>query len=343
MIIRSKAPFRLEFAGGGTDVPPFPDDHGGIIFNATIDNYAYCSVQSRQDDQFKVHSLDFNVIAKFKTTDDLEFDGNLDLLKAVFKRMSKFNKFADKGVDVVVHSDVPAGSGLGSSSTVCVALVGALGAYYRAVLSKGEIAKLAYEIERIDLDIAGGLQDQYASAFGGFSLMEFHKDLNVVVNPLNIDKTTKNDLLYHLVLMNTGKSRMSDGILRDQVGIYKNDPGKVLKHYNNLKNIAIDMKNALVTGDVAKFGSMLEPAWMNKKQVSQKISNERIEMLYDTAKRNGALGGRIMGAGGGGHMIFYVEDIVHRRPLISALEAMGASHVPFGFEPTGMQTWMIKD
>jgi D-glycero-alpha-D-manno-heptose-7-phosphate kinase len=343
MIIRSKAPFRLEFSGGGTDVPPFPDDHGGLIFNATINNYAYCSVKNRQDDQFKVHSLDYNTIARYKNDNDLEFDGNLDLIKAVLKRMSKFNIFNDKGVDIVLHSDIPAGSGLGSSSTVCVALVGALAAYYRLTLNQSEVASLAYEIERTDLGIAGGLQDQYAAAYGGFNLMEFHKDLKVIVNPLKVRQDIKNELLYHLVLINTGQRRMSDGILRDQVGVLKNDPDKVLKHYFNLKDIAVEMKNSVITGDVEKFGRLLETAWLNKKQVSTKISNEQIELLYETAKNNGAIGGRILGAGGGGHMLFYVKDIVNRKPLISALVSLGASHVPFGFEDDGIQTWAVKE
>src|SRR6056297_473879 len=140
MIIRSKAPFRLEFAGGGTDVPPFPTQHGGIIFNATIDNYAYCSITPRQDSEIKVHSLDFNIIASFKDKNDLELDeSELDLVKAVLNRMTELNESNNKGMDVVLHSDIPAGSGLGSSSTVCVALVGAIARYYRMPLTQDEI------------------------------------------------------------------------------------------------------------------------------------------------------------------------------------------------------------
>ncbi len=300
MIIHSKAPFRLEFAGGGTDVPPFTDDYGGMVFNSTIDHYAYCMISPREDDEFNVHSLDYDIIAHFKDENDLEFNGELDLVKAVIRRMTKLNDINAKGMDVVLHSDIPAGSGLGSSSTVCVALVGAMVRYYRIPMSQAEIARSAYEIERIDLGIAGGLQDQYAAAFGGFNLMEFNANLEVIVNPLRISQDVKNELLYHLVLINTGKARMSDGILRDQVGIYVNNPEKVIEHYLILKGLAVKMKNAVVSGECEKFGIMLEEAWMNKKQISEKISNEHIEELYECAKQNGAIGGRIMGAGGGG-------------------------------------------
>jgi D-glycero-alpha-D-manno-heptose-7-phosphate kinase len=343
MIIRAKAPFRLEFAGGGTDVPPFNDDHGGLIFNATIDQFAYCSISPRQDNEFKVHSLDYNIIARFKEEKDFDFDGNLDLVKAVIKRMAKYNQFKQVGMDIVLYSDIPAGSGLGSSSTVCVALVGAMATYYRIPLSRYEISHLAYEIERIDLGIAGGLQDQYAAAFGGFNLMEFHPNLKVVVNPFRVTTEVKNDLQYHLVLVNTGKSRMSDGILRDQTDVYKTEPEKVLPFYLKVKEIATQMKNAVVSGECREFGLLLDEAWKNKKMISTKIATEQIELLYSTAKRNGAIGGRIMGAGGGGHMLFYVDDVVNRRPLISALEALGAKHVPFNFDDFGLQTWVAKD
>jgi D-glycero-alpha-D-manno-heptose-7-phosphate kinase len=343
MIVRAKAPFRLEFAGGGTDVPPFPDDHGGLIFNATIDHFAHCSITPRLDNELNVHSLDYNIIARFTEDDQMEYNGNLDLVKAVFKRMAEFNPFKEKGLDIILYSDIPAGSGLGSSSTVCVALVGALATYYRVPLSKSEIASLAYQIERIDLGITGGLQDQYAAAFGGFNLMEFQKDLKVLVNPLNIPRDTRNELLYHLVLINTGEIRMSDGILRDQIGTYQQMPEKVLKHYLANKEIAVQMKNELIAGTTKNFGRLLTTAWQHKKQVSEKISNEKIELLYQTAMDRGAIGGRIMGAGGGGHMIFYVDDIVKRRPLLRALEALGAKHVPYSFDDMGLQTWLVKD
>jgi len=343
MIIRSKAPFRLEFGGGGTDVAPFTDEHGGIVFNATIDQYAYCSIASRQDNEFNVHSLDYNVVAQFKDDKDFKFDGNLDLVKAVIKRMKNLSLFKTYGMDVVLHSDIPAGSGLGSSSTVCVALVGAMAQFYRIPLTQAEIGKLAYEIERIDLGIAGGLQDQYAAAFGGFNLMEFGKNLSVLVNPLRISQDIKNELLYHMVMINTGKARMSDGILRDQVGIYVNNPEKVLQTYIKLKEYAVEMKSAVVSGETEKFGKLLSEAWKQKKTISAKITNDHIENLYNTAMKKGAIGGRIMGAGGGGHMIFYVKNIENRRPLIAALEEAGARHVPFGFEDNGVQTWITKE
>ena len=173
--------------------------------------------------------------------------------------------------------------------------------------------------------------------------MEFQKDLKVLVNPLNIPRDTRNELLYHLILINTGEIRMSDGILRDQIGTYQQMPEKVLKHYLANKEIAVQMKNELIAGTTKNFGRLLTTAWQHKKKVSEKISNEKIELIYQTAMDRGAIGGRIMGAGGGGHMIFYVDDIVKRRPLLRALEALGAKHVPYSFDEMGLQTWLVKD
>lgn len=341
MIIRSKAPFRIAFAGGGTDVPPYCDDRGGIVFNATIDQYAYVTVTPRADDQFKVQSLDYDVIAKFRNDDDLTYDGELDLLKATIKNMKARDELIGRGADIFIHSDVPAGSGLGSSSTVCVALIGALAEYYRIPYTNYEVAQLAYHIEREDLGIKGGLQDQYAATFGGFNFMEFGADLEVVVNPLRLKEDILNELHYHLLLVYTGKSRFSDHILDNQIDRYKANPAEVVPHYEQLKLMARRMKNAVITGKLHDFGRLLEEAWQNKKQVSTKISNPRIEEVHDAAVAHGAVGGRILGAGGGGHMLFYV-DYRRKREVIQALEALDAHVKNFQFEHAGLQAWIQK-
>ncbi|MHA1820031.1 MAG: GHMP family kinase ATP-binding protein [Promethearchaeota archaeon] len=340
VLIRSKAPCRLEFSGGGTDVSPYSDQYGGLILNASINQYAYCTLTPRDDDEIRIKSLDYGIIAKFKDDKDLEFDGNLDLVKAVVRVMRKYDKYIKKGMNIILHSDVPAGSGLGSSSTVCVALIGAIAEYYRIPLTGYEIADLAYHIEREELGIKGGLQDQYAAVFGGFNLMEFGKNLEVKVNPLKIKQRILNELYYHLVLIYTGKARFGDKILDKQIKIVEKQDEEVLGHYKELKKMALRMKDALIKEKVDNFGELLEEAWMNKKKVAPTISNERIEEIYKTAKENGAIGGRIMGAGGGGHMLFWV-DIENRTQMISALEKIGCKYVPFMFDDNGLQVWWI--
>jgi D-glycero-alpha-D-manno-heptose-7-phosphate kinase len=342
MIIRSKAPCRLEFAGGGTDVPPYCDQYGGIILNATINQYAYCTVSPRSDNEFRIQSLDYGTIATIKDEKDLEFDGNLDLVKATLRVMSKYDKYIKKGMNITLHSDVPAGSGVGSSSTVCVALIGAIAEYYRIPLNSYEIADLAYHIERKELGIKGGLQDQYAAVFGGFNLMEFGKNLEVKVNPLKIRQRVLNEFHYHLVLIYTGKARMGDKILDKQIKIVETKDQEILGHYDILKNIAIRMKDALIKEDVSNFGQLFETAWFHKKKLAPTISNEQIDTIYETAKSNGATGGRIMGAGGGGHMLFYV-DYNNRKKMIDALENIGCRYVPFMFDHDGLQVWWVND
>ncbi|MHA1734473.1 MAG: GHMP family kinase ATP-binding protein [Promethearchaeota archaeon] len=341
MIIRSKAPFRIAFAGGGTDVPPYCDERGGVVFNATIDRYAYVTVTPRDDEQFKVESLDYDVIAKFRNAEDLEYNGELDLVKASIKNLKQRDTLVKRGADIFIHSDVPAGSGLGSSSTVCVALVGALAEYYRIPYTNYEVAQLAYHIEREDLGIKGGLQDQYAATFGGFNFMEFRENLRVVVNPLRLKDDILNELHYHLLLAYTGKSRFSDHILDNQIDRYKTDPGEVVPHYEKLKDMARKMKDAVITGNLHDFGLLLEEAWQNKKQVSEKISNPRIEEVHGVALENGAIGGRILGAGGGGHMLFYV-DYKKKHQCARALQELGCEIKSFQFEHSGLQTWIQK-
>jgi D-glycero-alpha-D-manno-heptose-7-phosphate kinase len=344
VLIRAKAPFRIEFVGGGTDVPPFTDMFGGYVFNATIDRYAFCSISPRTDGEFKIVSMDYNITKRYQQ-EELIFDGTLDLVKAVIKRMSDYDQFHLGGFNMVLYSDVPAGSGLGSSSTVCVAMVGALAEYYRIPLTTSKIARLAYEIERLDLGIAGGLQDQYAAAYGGFNLMEFGPDLAVTVNPMRISQAITNELLYHFLLIDTGKNRLSDNILTNQIGLLETNPDDVVPHYLRLKELAVEMKNTLITGDVAdvaKLADLMEAAYQTKKNVTPYYSNERVETIYQTAKAHGALGGIILGAGGGGHMLFYVP-IVKRRAVIQALGELGAQVVPFNFEDQGLQTWVVND
>ena len=252
MIVRSKAPLRISFAGGGTDVPPYSDERGGVVLSATIDKYAYASLRLRDDSDITVQSLDYDVVAHYHADDELQYDGELDLVKAVLRSLNNGNR---QGLDFFLHSDAPPGSGLGSSSTMVVALIGALKHYRRLPLTDYEIAELAYRIERKDLGIQGGMQDQYAAAFGGFNFMEFSRSA-VIVNPLRIEPDVVNELQYNLLLCYTGTRRLSARIIQSQVAAYERREEEVLRAMDELKHLTLEIKNALLQGRLADFGAL---------------------------------------------------------------------------------------
>ncbi len=335
MIVRSKAPLRISFSGGGTDVPPYPQERGGVVLSTTINKYAYTSLIPRKEHTISVQSLDYDVVARYNVDEKLTFNGELDLVKAVINRFS-----CEGGVELFTHSDAPPGSGLGSSSTMMVALVGLMVKYLKQPFTLYDIAQLAYEIERKDLAIKGGMQDQYAAAFGGFNFIEFSQD-NVVVNPLRIDPSVLNELEYHLILCYTGKTRLSANILNTQVAAYMHKQEEVVKALDELKLLTIEMKNSLLQGKLNDFGDLLNVAWENKKKLAKQITNPHIDQLYAAARSLGALGGKILGAGGGGYLLVYspfqVKHVISER-----LEKLGGEVIEFGFEMNGLQTWTVN-
>ena len=301
MIIRSKAPLRISFCGGGTDVSPYMEERGGVVLSVTIDKYAFASLRFRNDQNITVQSLDYDIVAKYRVDDDLEYNGELDLVKAVLRNMCDGNK---QGLDFFMHSDAPPGSGLGSSSTVVVALIGLIKHWQRLPLTSYELADLAYRIERVDLKIKGGMQDQYAAVFGGFNFIEFGRN-SAIVNPLRIETDIINELQYNLLLCYTGRTRLSANIITTQVDNYVRKEAEVVAAMNELKDITIDMKNALLQGRLDDFGTLLNEAWNNKKKMAKQITSSTIDVLYETAREHGALGGKILGAGGGGYLLLY--------------------------------------
>jgi D-glycero-alpha-D-manno-heptose-7-phosphate kinase len=337
MIIRSKAPLRISFAGGGTDVSPYAEEHGGAVLSATLDKYAYASLRLRQDAGVTVQSLDYDIVANYHAGDELKYDGELDLVKAV---LQKLNGIGSQGLDFFIHSDAPPGSGLGSSSTMVVALIGALKHFHRLPLTHYEIADLAYRIERRELGIQGGMQDQYAAVFGGFNFIEFGRS-SVIVNPLRIDREVVNELKYNLLLCYTGKRRLSAKIIQSQVAAYERGEEEVLRAMAELKSLTVEMKNALLQSRLDDFGALLHEAWNNKKKMASQISNPDIDLLYETARKNGALGGKITGAGGGGYLFLYCE-FGKKHIVAEELEKLGAEVVDFSFEPCGLQTWEMR-
>jgi D-glycero-alpha-D-manno-heptose-7-phosphate kinase len=334
-VFRAKAPLRLSFAGGGTDVPPFPQQEGGLVLSATINRYAHGILRPRQDRQISVESVDFSMSLNYSVDDTMTFDGKLDLVKAAIR---KFTNCSSTGYDLLLRSSAPPGSGLGSSSALTVALIGVLMESERLPLVDYEVASLAYDLERVDLGIKGGLQDQYASTFGGFNFIEFHGD-RVIVNPLRVRADSLNELEQNLLLCYTGTTRLSDRIIEDQTQRFHDGNEGTVSGLQRQKELAVEMKDALLRGRLSEFGGLLAEAWHYKKKMSTRISNPLIDEAYDVAVKNGALGGKVTGAGGGGYMLFYCDSFKRHR-VASALSEMGVIATDFAFEPHGLVTWV---
>ena len=244
---------------------------------------------------------------------------------------------AKPGLRLFLHSDAPPGSGLGSSSTLVVALVGLFRHWLRQPLTDYQIAELAYQIERVDLNIKGGMQDQYAATFGGVNFIEFY-DKAVIVNPLRVSAERLNELEYNLLLCYTGRTRLSANIVARQTESFIQRKEEVVCALDAQKEMAIQMKNALLQGHLDDFGRLLHQAWQTKKQLDPAISTPQIDEMYETARREGAIGGKILGAGGGGYLLLYCP--FDRKHLVAAeLERLGGQVVDFGIESRGLQTW----
>jgi D-glycero-alpha-D-manno-heptose-7-phosphate kinase len=333
-LLRARAPLRVSFAGGGTDVPPYPAELGGLVLSATINMYAYGTLRPRSDRQIGIQSLDLDTVASIALEDARPDGDRLDLVKAAIHKIA-----ADSptGFDLFLHSAAPPGSGLGSSSAVVVTLVGLLSDHMRVPLTDYERARLAYTVEREDLGLKGGTQDQYAAVFGGFNFMEFRAD-EVIVNPLRIPTESILELEYNLLLCFTGGTRVSDHIIDDQTERYRSQARSTVEGLQMQKELAVQMKDALLQGRLTHFGELLGRAWEYKKQMSPKITNPQIDELYEEAMRQGAIGGKVTGAGGGGYLLLYCRyDAKHK--VRSALSALGAEPVDFQFDQQGLTTW----
>ena len=335
MVIRGRAPLRVSFGGGGTDVAPFCVEQGGAIIGSTINKYAYCSIVPREDNQIVVHSLDFDMTVKYNTKKNYVYDGKLDLVKAALKAM-KINK----GCEVYLQCDAPPGSGLGTSSTVMVAMLIAMARWKGMEMDGYQLADLAYQVEREDLKISGGYQDQYAATFGGINFIEFHGRNNVVVNPLRIKKDILHELQYNLLLCYTGNVHVSANIIQDQVSNYKK-----VDAFNamcEVKALAYAMKDELLKGNLYAFGRLLNISWESKKRMSTKITNPQVDALYNEAMEAGALGGKLLCAGGGGYLLMYCPYNV-RHKVAERLEAAGGQLTDWNFELRGAQSWISDD
>ena len=338
MIYRSKAPLRIGFAGGGTDVSPYSDEYGGAILNGTINLFAYASIEPTDDGKITLHAADKNLTLTFDSATEIPTGGGLDLQVGAYNRIVK--DFAKKPLSfrMTTFIDAPSGSGLGTSSTLMVAILGAYVEWFGLPLGEYDIAHLAYEIERIDLGMLGGKQDQYAATFGGFNFIEFKANDSVIVNPLHIRERYKHELAHNLLLFYTETSRESSAIIAMQRDSAAAKSGAAVEAMHKLKEQSVMMKEALLKGEVNRMGEILHFGWENKKQMAKGISNEMIDGFYTQAMNAGATGGKISGAGGGGFMIFYCPGN-SRHAVIEALAEQGGKIQPFQFYNDGLLTW----
>ncbi|OIP00397.1 MAG: dehydrogenase [Bacteroidetes bacterium CG2_30_33_31] len=338
MIIRSKAPLRLGLAGGGTDVSPYSDLYGGAILNATINMYAYATIVPRNDGRIIFNSIDKNLIEEYSSMATLPTDNELLLLSGIYNRVIKDFTKTPLSFELITRVDAPPGSGLGTSSTLVVAIVGAFVEWLHLPLGEYDIARFAYEIERTDLKMAGGKQDQYAATFGGVNFMEFYKDNKVIVNPLRIKTDYLNELAFNLVLYYTETSRLSSKIIENQsANVNKGDVDSI-DAMHKLKDQALQMKETLLTGKIDEIGKILDFGWKHKKRMANGISNSLIDKIYATAIEAGATGGKISGAGGGGFMIFYCPNN-SREKVVKALESYGGAIKRYEFTVIGLTSW----
>ncbi|MDL0115122.1 dehydrogenase [Campylobacter felis] len=336
--IRSQTPLRLGLAGGGTDINLYCDTYTGYVLNATISLFVHCTLIEREDNKIIFDSPDTGGYCKYESCLKLENDGKLDIFKAVYNRIVK--DYTQKSLSFSLHtySDVPSGSGLGGSSTLVVGMLKAYAEWLNLPLGEYEIAKLAYEIEREDLGIVGGAQDQYAATFGGFNFMEFYADKRVIVNPLRIRNYIISELEARTVLYFTGIKREAKDIEEHKKG--KLGDSKSLEAMHSIKQDAIDMKEALFRADFKRLGEILERSWRSKKTISEIVSNDELERIYHLAVNNGAYSGKTSGAGAGGFMFFLCEPTAKYR-LCELLNKQGGYVANFSFIKEGAKSWRV--
>jgi len=341
MIYRSKAPLRIGLAGGGTDVSPYSDEFGGAILNATLSLYAHASIEPINENKIIIQALDRKEVEEYDWATALPINGKLDLLKGVYNRIQKDYGISAKGFKLSTYVDAPAGSGLGTSSTLVVAIIGAFVEMLNLPLGDYDIAHYAYEIERNDLQLSGGKQDQYAATFGGVNFMEFYGGDKVIVNPLRIRQEYLNELEHNLVLYYTATSRESATIIKEQQSNVVDKKTSSVDAMHQLKEQSRMMKEALLKGRLHEIGEILDYGFEQKKLMAKSITNNLIDEIYTAAKKAGASGGKISGAGGGGFMTFYCPSN-NRYQVIETLLKFGGEVKPYQLTQHGLTTWTTK-
>ena len=334
----------MALAGGGTDLEPYWKEYGGVVLNATIDQYAYCKIEPyeccRRETHWVFKSIDLGIeeVRDFYSSDFMNYaysEGPLKLLINTYQYLTY--KLKREPVKITTYVEAPPGSGLGSSSALVVALIAAITEYYGLPVGEYDIAEDAIEIERKICDLPGGKQDQFAAAFGGFNFMEFLQDGRAIVNPLRMNYKTQNMMELNTVLYYVGKPRKNSRVIENtSKGLESSET--VLNATHKIKEACIEYKNALLTGDFEKISELMETYWRNKLETNPHVASPEILDAYEFALQNGATAAKISGAGGGGHMVLFTE-FEKRHQLVSALEGKEGRVVPFKFVNHGVDVW----
>lgn len=341
MIIRARAPLRLGLAGGGTDVSPYCDAHGGYVLNATIDRYAYAVIKTLNEPEVRFVATDQQVEKARAIGEPLTLNGQLDLHKAVYNHMVQhYNGGKPIPLELSTFCDAPVGSGLGSSSTLVVVMIRAFAELLNLPLDDYTIAHLAYKLERVECGLQGGRQDQYSATFGGFNFMEFYADDRAIINPLRVKNWIICELEASLILFFTGVSRESAKIIADQSNNLKAGSVDALEAMHGIKQEALVMKECLLRGDFDGLVASMRLGWENKKRSAKTVSNPHIDEIYDAAIKAGALAGKVSGAGGGGFMLFFVPT-ERRMDVVRALNLFEGQVSNCHFTKHGTQAWRI--
>jgi D-glycero-alpha-D-manno-heptose-7-phosphate kinase len=339
MVRRARAPLRISFAGGGTDVWPYYERKSGAVLSATINRYAFATIAPREDNTVAVNSIDYDMTVRFELDQPMAYDGQLDLAKGVVNHFLSTGSMT-AGADIDLHNDAPPGSGLGSSSALTVALIQAIADHVRMPMDRYTLAETAYKIERVEVGIKGGKQDQFACAFGGINFIEFTKDATVV-NPLRVKPELIAELEYSLLFAYIGGAHFSSHIIDRQMQNYQSGAVDRVAAFDALRDLAYETKNALLLGKLGRFGELLDAAWQQKRRLTDEISNPRIDEIYDRARKAGAIGGKLSGAGGGGFMFFFCEPR-RRFQVQKAVAEMGAEVTSLSFTDEGVRSWSIE-
>jgi D-glycero-alpha-D-manno-heptose-7-phosphate kinase len=331
---RARAPARISFGGGGSDLTHYFLDNGGVVINSTIAKYAHASLRRRADGSVRIYSHDLDTTVELETLGDMRFDGKLDLIKSVVQLISP-----SEGFDLEVSTDFPVGSGLGGSASLAVAIIGCFNEFRSDAWTRHQIAEMAFQAERLHLDLAGGWQDQYAAAFGGFNFMEFSADENLII-PLRLDADARREIEACTILCYTGKGHNS-GKIHDEQKKHMQSSDQALAATQRQKEITLEMKRRLLRGDVYGYGALLRDAWQAKREMGNLISDSELDRLHDHAIASGAIGGKILGAGGGGYFMFFVPPF-RRYQLMRAMEAAGYTCEGLLMDEAGLTSWKMR-
>lgn len=339
--IRARAPLRLGLAGGGTDVAPYCDVHGGYVLNATIDRYAYAVIKTLNEPNVRFVATDQQTEKVKAISDPLELNGKLDLHKAVYNEIiQQYNGGKPIPLELSTFCDAPAGSGLGSSSTLVVVMIRAFVELLNLPLDDYAIAQLAYKIERVNCGLQGGRQDQYSAVFGGFNFMEFYESPRALINPLRIKEWILCELEASLLLFYTGVSRESAKIIADQSRNVNSGSSDAMEAMHGIKREALIMKECLLKGDFDGIVESMQQGWENKKRSAKTVSNSHIDEIYDAAISTGARAGKVSGAGGGGFMMFFVPPD-RRMDVVRTLNRFEGQVSNCHFTKHGSQAWRV--